>query len=63
MVDELALLEAQVGLRPATVDNTPVIAWTALTGVAVATGHFRHGFLLAPLTASRVVDLLNEVDR
>ena len=38
----------QAGLRPATPDNTPVVGWTALAGVAVASGHFRNGMLLAP---------------
>jgi glycine oxidase len=56
-VDELELLEAGTGLRPATPDNTPVVRWTALAGVAVASGHFRNGMLLAPLTAAAVVDL------
>jgi glycine oxidase len=58
-VDELELLEAQTGLRPATPDNTPAIGWTNLPGVAVASGHFRNGMLLAPLTATTVVDLLS----
>ena len=57
-IDELELLEAQVGLRPATVDNTPCIGWTRLPGVAVATGHYRNGILLAPLTAAAVVALV-----
>jgi glycine oxidase len=57
-IDELELVEARAGLRPATPDNTPVIAWTALRGVAVATGHYRNGILLAPFTAAAVVDLL-----
>ena len=56
-IDELELLEARTGLRPATPDNTPVVGWTALPGVAVASGHFRNGMLLAPLTAATVVDL------
>ena len=56
-VDEMTLLEIGVGLRPATADNRPCIGWTAQPGVAVATGHFRHGFLLAPLTAASVVAL------
>jgi glycine oxidase len=56
-IDELELLEAGTGLRPATPDNTPVVGWTALPRVAVATGHFRNGMLLAPLTAASVVDL------
>ncbi|MGP0029421.1 MAG: glycine oxidase ThiO [Acidimicrobiales bacterium] len=57
-VDELELLEARAGLRPATPDNTPCIGWTDLPGVAVATGHYRNGILLAPYTATAVVELL-----
>ncbi len=57
-VDELELLETAVGMRPATTDNTPCIGWTALEGVLVATGHFRNGVLLAPLTARAVADLV-----
>jgi glycine oxidase len=61
-VDELELREASTGLRPATPDNLPCIGWTGLPGVAVATGHFRNGILLAPLTAAAVVDLLGGRD-
>jgi glycine oxidase len=57
-IDELELLEARAGLRPATPDNAPTIGWTELPGVAVATGHYRNGILLAPYTAAAVVDLL-----
>lgn len=57
-VDELELLEASTGLRPATPDNMPRIGWTGLAGVVVATGHYRNGIVLAPLTARAVVDLL-----
>jgi glycine oxidase len=57
-VDELELREAAAGLRPATPDNMPRIGWSALDGVVVATGHYRNGILLAPLTAAAVVDLL-----
>jgi glycine oxidase len=58
-VDELELRQAQAGLRPATPDNAPVIRWTELPGVAVATGHYRNGVLLAPHTAAAVVELLS----
>jgi glycine oxidase len=58
-VDELELLQAQTGLRPATPDNRPCIGWTRLEGVAVATGHYRNGFLLAPLTAATVTALVD----
>jgi glycine oxidase len=56
-LDELELLEARAGLRPATPDNRPCIGWTRLDRVAVATGHYRNGFLLAPLTAAAVTAL------
>jgi glycine oxidase len=57
-IDELELRETRAGLRPATPDNMPVIGWTARPGVAVATGHYRNGILLAPHTAAAVVELL-----
>jgi glycine oxidase len=58
-VDELELAEAAAGLRPGTPDNTPRIGWSGLDGVVVATGHYRNGILLAPLTAAAVADLLD----
>ena len=39
--DELELLEAGTGLRPATPDNTPRIGWTDIDGVVAAVGHPR----------------------
>jgi glycine oxidase len=57
-VDELELDEAAAGLRPATPDNTPRIAPLSIAGVVVATGHFRSGIHLAPLTARAVADLV-----
>jgi glycine oxidase len=57
-LDELELVEAATGLRPATPDNMPRIGWTALDGVVAAVGHYRNGVLLAPLTAAAVVDLV-----
>jgi glycine oxidase len=39
------------GLRPGTPDNAPVLGPGALDGLQWATGHYRHGILLAPITA------------
>lgn len=51
----------RVGLRPATADELPVIgASSRMRGVYYATGHYRNGVLLAPLTASMVADLVLE---
>ena len=54
-----SLLSARVGLRPRTPDGLPVIGWSAaVPGVMYATGHYRNGVLLAPLTAHLVVDAM-----
>jgi glycine oxidase len=52
-------VEARVGLRPATRDGFPIIGRSAeIDGLYYATGHFRNGILLAPLTAKLVADLV-----
>lgn len=58
-VAELELLEARAGLRPGTPDNAPVIdAPGDHPAVVIATGHYRNGVLLAPVTAESVAALL-----
>jgi glycine oxidase len=53
------LREVRVGLRPATADQLPIIgASSTMRGVYYATGHYRNGVLLAPLTALMVGDLV-----
>ena len=59
---ELEQVEATSGLRPAAPDNAPVVGPTAVGGLVLATGHFRHGILLAPLTAKAIVSLVEEGD-
>jgi glycine oxidase len=50
---------ARVGLRPATVDEMPIIGRSAkVPGLVYATGHYRNGVLLAPFTARAVADLV-----
>jgi glycine oxidase len=47
------------GLRPAVADGLPVVGpWPGLDGLVVATGHFRSGILLTPVTALLVRDLV-----
>jgi glycine oxidase len=49
----------RVGLRPATPDGLPVIgASSRVAGVYYATGHYRNGVLLAPVTALLLADLV-----
>ena len=58
-ISELVVEEIGAGLRPGTPGNVPVVERRGR--VVVATGHFRNGILLAPLTAERVVaELLGE---
>ena len=56
-IAEYALEETAAGLRPGSPDNLPVIGELE-PGVLAATGHHRHGVLLAPLTADAIVALL-----
>ena len=52
-----AFLSARAGLRPGTPDALPVIGWsTTIPKLMYATGHFRNGVLLSPLTAQLVAD-------
>lgn len=53
---DAAIVAHRVGLRPAMADNRPLLGTSPSPGLAVATGHYRHGFLLAPLTAQVVSD-------
>jgi glycine oxidase len=57
-VAELELVRAGAGLRPGTPDNAPVVGAGELAGLVWATGHWRNGVLLAPLTGELVADLL-----
>jgi len=45
------ILEAWAGLRPGTPDALPILGATSTQGYFVATGHFRDGIQLAPVTA------------
>jgi glycine oxidase len=55
---DLPIGEIWTGLRPATPDGLPVIGRAEVEGLLYATGHYRNGILLAPVTASSVVSLL-----
>jgi glycine oxidase len=62
LLPELAravLLDVRVGLRPGTPDDRPVIGNSSrVDGLVYATGHYRNGALLAPVTADIVADLI-----
>ena len=58
-ISELELAETAAGLRPALRDHLPAIGSTRVPGLFVATGHYRHGVLLAPVTARLLAGALD----
>ena len=57
-ITELELQDVTAGLRPGTPDNAPVLGPSELPGLVIATGHFRAGVLLAPVTADTIATYL-----
>jgi glycine oxidase len=58
MSAEYVLAETSVGYRPGTPDNAPILGRGALAGLVLATGHYRNGVLLTPITAEVVAELV-----
>ncbi|WP_206051806.1 FAD-dependent oxidoreductase [Nocardioides ferulae] len=58
-LDRAELVETAARDRPATLDGLPLIGPSGRDGVLLAAGHYRHGVLLAPLTAALVADHLD----
>jgi len=57
LVPELAkaeVIETWSGLRPGTPDQLPILGPADIDGLVFATGHYRNGILLAPITAKLV---------
>jgi glycine oxidase len=61
-VAELELNEAMAGLRPGSPDNGPILGAASTPGLFLATGHYRNGVLLAPITADALVNALSGRD-
>jgi glycine oxidase len=57
-VAEMEMAGMIAGLRPGTPDNLPIVGPGAVDGLLLATGHFRNGIMLAPLTAEAVAATL-----
>lgn len=53
-----AVVETWAGLRPGSHDGRPYLGATALDGYVVATGHYRNGILLTPVTARLLAALI-----
>ena len=50
------ILECWWGFRPATTDEFPILGASAWENLTLATGHYRNGILLAPVTAKLLAD-------
>lgn len=57
---ELELVEAVAGLRPGSPDNAPLIGPGSVEGLLLATGHYRNGVLLTPVTADAIAAAVTE---
>jgi len=57
-VTELELVETLSRWRPGTPDNAPLIGPSGVPGLVLATGHYRNGVLLSPITADIVAELV-----
>jgi len=56
------ILEDWAGLRPGTPDALPILGATSTPGYYVATGHFRDGILLAPITAKVMAGVIDGIE-
>jgi glycine/D-amino acid oxidase-like deaminating enzyme len=54
------IVETWAGLRPDSPDHLPILGPTDIEGLTIATGHFRSGILLAPVTARLVREWITE---
>ncbi|MFI1418077.1 glycine oxidase ThiO [Streptomyces sp. NPDC020731] len=57
-ITELPLAETRAGLRPGSPDNAPLLGPTGLEGLLLATGHYRNGVLLTPVTGDAMAEVL-----
>jgi glycine oxidase len=57
-VGAMRMHESWAGLRPASPDGLPLLGETKLPGYFAATGHYRDGIMLAPITAQLITQLL-----
>jgi glycine oxidase len=58
VTSELILAETCAGLRPGTADNGPIVGGCGVDGLLLATGHYRNGILMSPVTADAITAAL-----
>ena len=57
---DLPIVESMAGLRPGSRDDAPILGQTPVEGLIMATGHYRKGILLTPLTALAIAEVILE---
>jgi glycine oxidase len=57
-IEEMAVDAVWTGFRPSSIDDAPILGATPIPGLAIATGHHRNGYLLAPATALAIEALI-----
>ncbi len=57
-IGQAKILEDWAGLRPGTPDKLPILGTTEIDGYFLATGHYRDGILLAPITAKLMTQVI-----
>jgi glycine oxidase ThiO len=58
LLQDLPIHESWWGFRPATPDELPILGASAYDNLTLATGHYRNGILLTPITAKLIADLV-----
>ena len=56
--EDMAVEAIWAGFRPTSEDDAPILGQTAIQGLVLAAGHHRNGYLLAPVTARAIEDLV-----
>ena len=59
-LSEVSFTEVSTSVRPGSPDNAPLIGPTRLDGLIIATGHYRNGILLTPVTGDEVARLITD---
>lgn len=57
-LEDLPIIETWAGLRPGSRDDAPILGASPVDGLIIATGHYRNGILLTPITAAAIAALV-----
>ena len=57
-IEDLPVIETWAGSRPGSRDDAPILGPSPIDGLILATGHYRNGILLTPITATAISELV-----